>query len=456
MEKRIFIIDDEKHLREWLKRNLKKDYQVETFSSAISALDTIRKTNPDLVLLDIGLPQMNGIEALAEIKKTNRNIPVIMITAQQELNTVISAMKKGAYDYLVKPFDISRVRLSVQNALESVSLRKEVQKVHEKYLQENMPCFIGESNTIKDVMDFIGMVAQSPDTPILILGETGTGKELIASAVHFNSPNAKGPFVTLNCAAIPKDLLESELFGYEKGAFSGAGPKGKKGLIEESENGTLFLDEVGDLTLEAQAKLLRFLEGNEFYRVGGTRKRNVRTRVVSATNKDIQAMIEQGTFRRDLYFRLGVIKVDIPSLNERPDDILLLSSHFLSDFSKKFNKKLNGLSEDAQEVLLDYNFTGNVRELRNLIERGALIARGDEVTLNDLGISKSMPKEVKEPGKNFAFPPLPEEGLDLKELQQEMNDFYIREALKITKGNETQAAKLLKLNRQTLRYKKYR
>ncbi|MDM8550298.1 response regulator [Desulfobacterales bacterium HSG2] len=228
MEKRIFIIDDEAHLREWLKRNLKKDYQVETFSSAISALDAIRKTAPDIVLLDIGLPQMNGIEALTEIRKISQNIPVIMITAQQDINTVISAMKKGAYDYLIKPFDINRVRLSVQNALESVSLRKEVRKVHEKYLQENMPCFIGESNTIKDVMDFIGMVARSPDTPILILGETGTGKELIASAVHFNSPNAKGPFIPLNCAAIPKDLLESDLFGYEKGAFSGPAPKGKK------------------------------------------------------------------------------------------------------------------------------------------------------------------------------------------------------------------------------------
>ena len=272
----IYIVDDEQTITDSVTMALEDDYRISAFSDAETAIERLEKDPPDLILLDIGLPGMNGIDALRHIKDVYPDVLVIMITAYEDIDTVISAMKLGAHDYVVKPLYMDGLEISIGNALETIRLRKEVRTLQEKHLKEHMPCFIAESNAIQDVMEFIKMVAQSPDTPILIMGETGTGKELLASAIHYNSPNFKAPFATVNCAAIPKDLIESELFGYEKGAFSGAGAAGKKGLIEEATGGTLFLDEVGDLSLEAQAKLLRFLELGEFYRVGGTKKLHIR------------------------------------------------------------------------------------------------------------------------------------------------------------------------------------
>lgn len=256
----LVLIDDEESIREGICLALDSEYEIRAFGTAEEALDIIVADPPDLILLDIGLPGMNGIDALRRIKKLHPEIPVIMITAYEDIQTVISAMKLGAYDYVVKPILMEGLEITIRNALESIRLRKEVQVLQEKYLQDNLPLFVAESDEIRDIMDLIALVAKSPDTPILILGETGTGKELIASAIHFRSPHFNGPFIAVNCAAIPKDLIESELFGYEKGAFTGASPAGKKGLIEDAAGGTLFLDEVGDLRREAQAKLLRFLE----------------------------------------------------------------------------------------------------------------------------------------------------------------------------------------------------
>jgi two-component system response regulator AtoC len=238
----LYIVDDERSIREGIAMALEDRYRVEAFSKAETAIKAMRKAPPDLILLDIGLPGMDGIAALREIKGIHPEILIIMITAYEDINTVVSAMKLGAHDYVVKPIHMDGLEVSIQNALETIRLRKEVAVLQEKYLRENLPCFIGESNATQDIMDFINTVAKSPDTPILIFGETGTGKELLASAIHFRSPNFKGPFTPVNCAAIPKDLVESELFGYEKGAFSGASPTGKRGLIEEAANGTLFLD----------------------------------------------------------------------------------------------------------------------------------------------------------------------------------------------------------------------
>jgi transcriptional regulator with PAS, ATPase and Fis domain len=304
-------------------------------------------------------------------------------------------------------------------------------------------------------MEFVGTVAKSPDTPILIIGETGTGKELLASAIHYRSPNFKGPFMTVNCAAIPKDLIESELFGYEKGAFSGASPSGKNGLIEAAENGTLFLDEIGDLAMEAQAKLLRFLETGEFYRVGGTKKLQIQTRVVSATNKDLDRMIEKGLFRKDLYFRLGVIKIQIPSLNERPDDILPLANHFLSEFSRKFDRSLTGLSPQAENALMAYRWTGNVRELKNIIERATLIGKKPELQAKDLGIERGhKPKAPKQSDVELSFPSLDDKGIDLSSVQEMLEKHYILQALEMTDGNESKAARLLNMNHHTFRYRK--
>ncbi|MBW2011263.1 MAG: sigma-54-dependent Fis family transcriptional regulator, partial [Deltaproteobacteria bacterium] len=326
--------------------------------------------------------------------------------------------------------------------------------LQEKYLKENLPCFIGESKGISDVMQFVELAAKSPDTPIILLGQSGTGKDLIASAIHYRSPNFKGPLITINCAAIPKDLIESELFGYEKGAFSGAGKSGKKGLVEQAANGTLFLDEIGDLSLEAQAKLLRFLESGEFYRVGGTKKRCIKTRVVSATNKNLKEMIEKGLFREDLYFRVGVVKVEVPSLNERREDIIPIARHFLVEFSKKFGKSFIAISSEAEIALREFDWKGNVRELKNLIERAVLIAKGPELTLEDLSI------QVPEPSGKFNLPQqgtpfvIPEEGVDLPSILESVEKEYIKEALRITGGNETKAAELLNLNYTTFRYRK--
>ncbi len=451
----IFVIDDEQTIRDGITLTLEADYRIRSFPQAEPAINALEEDPPDLVLLDVGLPGMNGIEALRQIKSSNPEILVIMITAYEDVDTVISAMKLGAYDYVIKPLHMDGLEVTIRNALDSIRLKKEIQHLQEKHLKENIPCFIRESNAIQDVMDFVQMVAKSPDTPVLIMGETGTGKELIASAIHYNSPNFQAPFATVNCAAIPKDLIESELFGYEKGAFSGAGASGKKGLIEESANGTLFLDEVGDLSLEAQAKLLRFLELGEFYRVGGTKKLHIKTRLISATNKDLNKMIDDGLFRKDLYFRLGVVKVQVPSLNERPDDIVPLAKYFLQEFSSKFNKEFSDISPDTKHALLAHNWTGNVRELKNLMEGAVLIGTGPQLKLKDLGIEFKNQHQQFTVAKNEAeLALLPPEGIDLSEQLQSFERDYIEQALKIAKGNESQAARLLKMNHHTFRYRR--
>jgi len=451
----LYIVDDEKTIREGISMALEGHYRIKAFATAEDAIGAMKKKSPDLVLLDIGLPGMNGIEALHEMKGLNPDLLVIMITTFEDVKTVISAMKLGAYDYVVKPIQMDGLEVAIRNALETIRLRKEVQQLQEQYLKENLPCFIGESNAIHGVMKFIKMVAKSPDTPILIHGETGTGKELIASAIHYRSPNFKGPLVTVNCAAIPKDLVESEMFGYEKGAFSGANLSGKKGLVEEATNGTLFLDEVGDLSLEAQAKLLRFLEEGEFYRIGGTKILKVQTRVVSATNKDLDAMTEEGLFRKDLYFRLGVIEVQIPSLNERVDDIIPIAKHFVYEFNRKFKKNVSGIKKQAERLLMGYNWTGNVRELKNLIERAVLVCKGREITADDLFIKeKHSPETGNQEKMEGGFPPLPSAGIDIASVQEALERHYINEALKMTGGNESQAARLLNINHHTFRYRR--
>ncbi|HVN70891.1 MAG TPA: sigma-54 dependent transcriptional regulator [Desulfomonilia bacterium] len=454
----LILIDDEETIRDGISTALEDEYDIRTFAAAEEALDAIRTAPPDLILLDIGLPGMNGIEALARIKDLYPEMLVVMITAYEDIKTVISAMKLGAHDYVVKPIVMDGLRVTIQNAMESIRLRKEVRLLQEHYLKDNMPFFIARSDEIQEVMEFITKAALSPDTPILILGETGTGKELIAGAIHFRSPNFKGPFLTLNCAAIPKDLIESELFGYEKGAFSGASPLGKRGIIEEAADGTLFLDEVGDLSLQAQAKLLRFLEDGEFYRVGSTRKRHIRTRIVSATNKDLNDMMEQGLFRNDLYFRLGVVTVHVPSLNERRGDIIPLAKYFLDMFSTKFHKKYTRISKDAKEALQEHHWVGNVRELKNLIEHGVLIGKGPELKLEDMGMNMPGLGGGKRSAEKVVFPDedptIPPEGIDLMEEVKEYERRYIKAALKHAEGNESKAARLLHMNHYTFRYRK--
>ncbi|MBU0480070.1 MAG: sigma-54 dependent transcriptional regulator [Proteobacteria bacterium] len=448
----LFIIDDDQTIVDGVLFALEGQYRITAFGNAEDALDALSKNQPDLILLDIGLPGMDGIQALREIKGKYPDILVIMITAFEEVKPVIAAMKMGAHDYVVKPLHIETLEINIENALSSIRLRKEIQSLQESSLHECVPCFIGESREFRSIMEFVKKVAKSTDTPVLILGETGTGKELIAQTIHYRSPNFKNRLVTVNCASIPNGLIESELFGYEKGAFTGASSSGKKGLIEEAAGGTLFLDEVGDMNLDTQAKLLRFLESGEYFRVGGTRSCKAKTRVISATNRNLMQMIDDGTFREDLFYRLGVIKVELPSLQDRREDIISLSKFFLIDFNRKFKKEIRGISPEAEEALRNHPWHGNIRELKNIVERGILISEGPELTLEDLGLTGSRRnRRLSDPERPASLPP---EGVNLTELLEGIERDYIEKALARANGNESQAARFLSLNHHTFRYRR--
>ncbi|MBF0477164.1 MAG: sigma-54-dependent Fis family transcriptional regulator [Deltaproteobacteria bacterium] len=450
----IYVIDDISTVRKGITLALKHDYRVKDFETAEEAIEAIKVESPDLVLLDIGLPGMTGIEALQEIKTIDSDIVVIMITASEDINSVISAMKLGAHDYLLKPLHTDALLVSLRNALETIRMRKEIQLLQEKLIEDNLPCLICESNAIHDVMELVSKVARSRNTSVLITGETGTGKELLASAIHYKSPNFRGGFVTFNCASLPKVLVESELFGYEKGAFSGAHPSGKKGLVGEAANGTLFLDEVCELSPDAQSKLLRFLEDGEYYKVGSVAKRKVQTRIVTATNREIDELLEQGLFRRDLYYRIAVVRIDLPSLKERREDIIPMARYFLSDFARKLGKSFIGISSEAEKVLEAYNWRGNVRELKNLIERSVLISDGPELTLDDLGLQKQTEQKQVPGSPDFPLSPIPPAGIDLMAKLRAIEKGFISAALKMSQGNDTYAAQLLNINYHTFRHRR--
>ena len=451
----LFVVDDEEIAREGISLALRKRYQVRGFGTAEKAIDALAGNQPDLILLDIGLPGISGIEALEKIKTDYPDILVIMITAYEDVQTVVSAMKLGAYDYIVKPLDMNGLLITVRNALETIALKKEIKLLQGKFIDQNLPLIVGESRPIREILEIVAMVAQSTDTPVLIVGETGSGKELIAQTIHYRSPNFRGPLVTVNCAAIPRELIESELFGYEKGAFSGAHASGKAGLVEEAANGTLFLDEVGDLNSEAQAKLLRFLESGEYFRVGGVKKHKVHTRMVSATNKDLFSMAQAGDFRLDLYYRLAVVKLEVPSLSRRKEDIVPLARYFLDHFRKKFNKSFTGIAPEAIQVLENFPWTGNVRELRNVIERAVLLNNGTVLNVKQLGIEMTDCAPVRDLMAQFgpAIPPLTGEGLDFPALIQSLEKAYLEKALALASGNASKAAKLLNLSRDKFRYR---
>jgi DNA-binding NtrC family response regulator len=450
----IFVVDDEEHVREGIAMTLEGRFTLELFADAESAIPAIRDGYPDLVLLDIGLPGLSGLEALPLMKQRCPDLRFVIITAFEDVKSVVQAMKLGAHDYVVKPLRMETLEVSINNALETIRLKKEVRALQERHLREKVPCFIGESDEIRDVMAFVKLVAASPDTPVMILGETGTGKELIAGAIHYRSPNFRGPLVSVNCAAIPRELIESELFGYEKGAFTGANPAGKKGMVELADGGTLFLDEVGDMPLEVQSKLLRFLEEGEFYRVGGTRKIRGRARVVSATNKDPAVLIEKGLFREDLLYRLAVVKVRVPSLARRKEDIVPIAMHFLVSFGRKFGRTFTGVSGPAREALRSYPWRGNIRELRNTIERAAIVSAGPELSLQDLGLEESSTGTGGGNDRSRKYPELGPSGIALQAEIEGMERHFMQEALVQTEGNEHRAAQLLRMNYHTFRYRR--
>jgi two-component system response regulator AtoC len=366
--KSILIVDDEIGARESLKMVFKDDYEVLLAKNAEEAFRQMKDRGPDVILLDILLPDLDGLKVLEQMKREDPDAMVIMITATRTVKTAVEAMKLGAYDYVTKPFDVDELRLIVNRSLSNQALQKEVHYLRERIEERfDFGKMIGKSQAMNGIFSFIKQIAPSRST-VLVMGDSGTGKELVSRAIHHQSPRKAHPFVTINCAAIPETLIESELFGHERGAFTNAIEK-KLGRCEIAHQGTLFLDEIGELSLLTQAKILRFLEEKEFTRVGGSKTIKVDVRLISATNKDLTQRIKNGEFREDLYYRINVVPIVIPPLRERKEDIPLLVEHFIKKYSDENNKKVKGLSPDTLEWMVRYEWPGNVRELENLIER---------------------------------------------------------------------------------------
>jgi DNA-binding NtrC family response regulator len=449
MRFKILVIDDEPILRDSLKVALEASgYEVQTARSGEEGLELFQRENPDLVLLDHWLPGMNGDGVLRRIREEDSEIPVLIMTAQGSIEMAVNSMKMGAFDFLVKPFELDQVEALIKKGLDRVRLKKEVEWLRAQYQEKfRSGGIIGVSQEIKEVLGLAEKVARGSETTVLIEGETGTGKELLAEYIHFLSPRSSFPFIPINCGAIPKDLFESELFGYEKGSFTGALEKGKIGKVEAAEKGTLFLDEVGELPPPAQVKVLRVLEEREYFKVGGVEKKKADVRIIAATNKDLESEVKKGSFRDDLYFRLNVVKLHIPPLRDRKEDILPFFQFFLDRFNEQFKKGFIQVSKEAEDHILTYPWPGNIRELRNAVERIVLLERGDTI----LGKHLSFLSEKDAPEKErVQFKPIiPSQGIILDEVEKE----YILKALRMKNGNKAQAAKLLGISRSALLYR---
>ena len=396
MKLTILIVDDESSARYGMKRVFEKDgYNLIEAEDGITALDKIKSQQPDLVFLDINMPDMDGISVLKQIKNLDRVPLVIMITAYGSEKIAVEAMKAGAYDYITKPYEIDELRLITRNALEKIALERENIRLRSEIQKaEGFGDIIGKSKKMQDVYSLIEKVSPAKVT-VLIQGESGTGKELVAREIHRLSERVDKPFVTMNCAALPENLTESELFGHEKGAFTGAHQR-RKGKFELANNGTLFLDEIGDMSLNTQSKVLRVLQEETFERLGGTESIKVDVRLLSATNKDLLDECKKNNFREDLYYRLKVVDISLPPLRDRKEDIPLLVKYFLEMFSKKYSKNLQEISSDALRVLMEYNWPGNVRELKNAIERSVVLTEKEMLEIHHL------PNEIKiSSGKNI-------------------------------------------------------
>ena len=445
---KILLIDDEPTLRESLQIALSAcGYGVRTARTGEEGLEIFEKENPDLVLLDHWLPGINGDQVLQRVKEADPEIPVIIMTAQGSVDLAVQSMKMGAFDFLVKPFELDQIEALVQKGLERTRLKKELEWLRAQYQEKfRSGGIIGASPKMREVVQLAERLAPGSETTVLIEGETGTGKELLAEYIHSLSPRASFPFVPINCGAFPQELLESELFGYEKGAFTGASEKGKMGKIESAEKGTLFLDEVGELPPSSQVKVLRVLEEKEYFKLGSVEKRKADVRFVAATNKDLEAEVKRGRFRDDLFFRLNVVRIRIPPLRERKEDVLALFRFFLARFNEQFQKGFLRLSAEAEERILAYPWPGNVRELRNTVERIALLERGDTILEKHLAFLGSKDESRPNLPRQAAIPP---QGIVLDEVMKE----YILEALRMKKGNKVQAARLLGISRSALLYR---
>lgn len=445
MNKLVFIIDDEQSISKllsfWVKDRWK--YDVEVFSNSEDAMKKLY-LKPDLILLDIMLPGLDGIETLKRIKQFDENLPVIILSAQGSIEVAVEALRYGAYDYFPKPIDQQRLEPAIKNAIKNYDLTKELQNLRENVKKEySFDNIISADGRMQDVFKLVSKVLDN-DITVLIYGESGTGKELIARAIHYNGKRKDKPFVVVNCASIPRELLESELFGHEKGSFTGAHQR-KLGKFELANEGTIFLDEVGELEMLLQAKLLRVIQQKEFERVGGTELIKTDVRIISATNRDLKKAVESKEFREDLYYRLNSFPIIIPPLRQRKGDILIIAQHFLDTFSKKLNKPIKGFSKKALKLIYEYNWPGNVREMENTVERCLIICEGDQIDVEDFPAhirSSDAQADPEISGNLFSDDNI----ISFEKLKEES----IRHALKVTKGNIVEAAKRLQLGRATI------
>lgn len=451
LENKILIVDDEEIILQSLTQYLTgKGFHVLGADTIASAKNVLNEDNVDLVLLDIKLPDGSGLELLPQIQKLEEKPLVIVMTAYGTVETAVKAMKSGAYDFIQKPFRTKDIELIIKLALETKKLDKELKAIiksqSEKYGIINM---IGKSQAMQDIFKIIKKVVQSSANSILILGESGTGKELIARALHYESKRAPWPFVAINCSAIPSNLLESELYGYEKGAFTDAKEK-KIGLFEKAHQGTLLLDEIGDMSIDLQTKLLRTLEERKIRRIGGTTDIPIDIQLIAATNQNLNKLVDDGKFRKDLYYRLKVIEIYVPPLRERREDIIPLAKYFINEYNKKLGKNFKGFDKEAEEVFQSYDYPGNVRELKNIIEKILILEEDEYIRYKHLPTELKI-KEKAEENEYFDIKTVYEKGLEayIGHLKAE----FIKKALLQCNGNKSEAAKLLKIDRSTLRYK---
>jgi len=439
----ILIVEDEAKMRRLLELNLADDgFETLSAGDAETGLKLLQNGPVDLVLTDLKLPGMSGLDFLAAVKRIQAALPVVVMTAFGTVETAVEAMKAGASDYVLKPFSLDEMRMVVHKELDVHRLRTENRSLREALQQRyRHPNVIARSAKMQEVLATVERVASTNST-VLLGGESGVGKDLVARAIHEKSRRASGPFIKINSTAIPENLLESELFGYEKGAFTGA-TTSKPGKFELADKGTLFLDEIGDVPPVTQVKLLRVLQEREFERLGGTRTIKVDVRLVAATNRDLRAALEEGTFREDLYYRLNVVPVDIPPLREHKEDIPDLVNLFLARQADESARKITGVSPEAMKILIDHHWPGNVRELQNIMERAAALASGPVLGPSDIQIDA---QRTKPADSSNSFLP---EGMTLEQWEDEM----IRESLRRANGNKSQAARLLGLSRNALRYR---
>jgi DNA-binding NtrC family response regulator len=445
MKKRILVVEDEDKLRRVIELQLTSaGFEVDKAASAEEGLKVVDRA--DLVLTDLKLPNMDGLELLALIRRQNAQVPVIIMTAYGSVETAVESMKAGATDFLLKPFSLDHLMQVVEKALEVRALRDEnralKQQLGRRYEFDNI---IGRSPAMQEIFAAIERVAPTRAT-VLLAGESGVGKDLIARAIHFHSPRRDRPMVKINCTALPENLMESELFGYEKGAFTGAQTT-KPGKFEQADTGTVFLDEIGDVPPAIQVKLLRVLQEREFERLGSNVTRHIDVRVIAATNTDLREALEQGTFREDLYYRLNVVPLNVPPLRERKQDIPFLAEHFVRKLAPETGSRVESISDAAMEKLVGYHWPGNVRELENIVERGLVMCTGTQLEAADIKLENAPGRSAAARAPNEA-PFLPE-GLTLDEYERDL----IREALRRADGNKSQAARLLGLTRNALRYR---